>query len=97
EKWGERFEQYDLRGAVGVVWELIHWLDEYIEKERPWETKNEKTLYVLCVGLANVSWLLKPFLPQTAEKINGALGIAGKERWEFAPRKIETLFPRIDV
>ncbi len=96
EDYGEAFAAQDLRAAIGTVWELIHWMDGHIEKTKPWESKDVNVLYTLCVALANVSWLLRPFLPETAEKIEQGLGIAGKETWEFAPTKIDPLFPKIE-
>lgn len=95
DQYGEAFKNLDLRAAIGKVWDLIHWLDSYIEKNRPWETNDEEIIYTLLVGLANVSWLTKPFLPETSEKISKALGISGKEKWEFNPKTIEPIFPRI--
>lgn len=94
--YGEAFDNRDLRAAIGEVWELIHWVDGYIEKTKPWEDKDPLVLYTLCVALANISWLLRPFLPQTAEKIAEGLGIAGKATWDFEPKKIDPLFPKIE-
>jgi len=96
QKYGEAFSQRDLKKALEEVWQLIHWIDGYIEEKKPWENKDTEVLYALCVALANVSWLLRPFLPETAEKISAALGISGKEKWEFDPRKIDALFPKIE-
>jgi methionyl-tRNA synthetase len=96
ERYGQAFAERDLRRAVQEVWSLIQWTDKYIEEKKPWENKDEAVLYTLCVALANIAWLLKPFLPPTAEKIDEALGIAGKKKWDFAPQKIAPLFPRIE-
>jgi methionyl-tRNA synthetase len=96
QRYGRAFEKRDLREAIGEVWELIHWADSYIEEKKPWESKDVYVLYTLCVALANISWMLRPFLPETAEKIAEGLGIAGKESWNFAPHKVEALFPKLE-
>ncbi len=62
--------------ALGAIWELISFCDKYIDEEKPWETgneklkiKNEKVIRDLLFALQEIADLLKPFLPQTAEKI----------------------------
>lgn len=93
-RYEEAFERLDLRAAVGEIWQFIHSLDSYIVDKKPWQSKDREVIGTLLQGLANISWLIRPFLPDTAEKIAGALGIAGKEKWEFKPQKIDSLFPK---
>ena len=73
--------------ALSVIWELISFCDRYIEKEKPWEKTEEKTAVLndLLFAIANISDMLKPFLPETADKILK----------QIESKKTEPLFPRI--
>jgi len=64
---------------------LISFCDKYIEKERPWENKNQKVINDLLFAISNIAQLLQPFSPETSEKIFGQL----------KTRKSRPLFPRI--
>lgn len=91
------FEDFDIRKAVEAVWNLIHALDEFIDKEKPWESKKEAVLAALATGLANIAFLVRPFLPETSDKIFAGLGVSpGDKNWAFKPKKIPPLFPRIN-
>jgi len=69
--------------ALKSVWDLIGFCDKYIEKEKPWEKKenSKQVLAELLFVLDIVGDLLNPFLPQTSEKIK--------------KQKSGNLFPRI--
>jgi len=73
--------------SLGFIWELISFCDGYIEKERPWEERDNKNEVIggLLFTLDEISKLLEPFLPETAKKILEQLKI----------RKIKSLFPRL--
>lgn len=90
-------EQYKFNEALDVIWGAIRGLDQYINKERPWQQELEdsnKTLSNIIVGtealtsLREIIFCIKPFLPETAEKIEK----------QFTAEKIVAqppLFPRI--
>lgn len=85
-------EDIRLSSALNQIWEVIIRDDnEYIEQNKPWELsksdfdKFNKVMQKLISDLYLVSQLLKPFMPETSEKIKIAL----KEK------KIEPLFQRI--
>lgn len=69
----------------------IKWTDQRISEEKPWSLKGEDLKTSLTLYVVNIRWiaaLLKPFLPETAEKIEK----------QFAGPKIvsaKPLFPRI--
>ena len=75
----DRFMQkYELNQALNYIWTYISSLDKYIDRERPWEksgTELKKTLGKIIIategtrGILEIAELLKPFLPDTAEKI----------------------------
>ena len=93
-------EEFKFNEALSVVWELIGLCDKYIDKEKPWEnknqilnrnkflaseSKNQKVISDLLVSLENIAQLLKPFLPETSRKILDQL----------KTQKSEPLFPRL--
>ncbi len=80
----ESLEAFKFNEAITIIWELIGWCDKYIETEKPWQTKDEKVIYNLLFVLENIADLLKPFLPETSEKIIKQL----------KSKKSESLFPR---
>lgn len=71
--------------ALIAVWGLTSFCDRYIEKEKPWETKDQKVVANLLFALDNIARLIEPFLPETTEKIFGQL----------KTKKSKPLFPRI--
>ena len=81
--------------ALKYIWDNISSLDGLITKTKPWalakagKTKElTKVLNQAVIGIFQISQLLKPFLPKTAEKIEAI----------FKAKKIkkgEPLFPRI--
>lgn len=92
KKYQEALDQIKFNEALESVWRLIGFCDEYIEKNKPWELiKNDQEkageiLSELLVSLKEISSLLEPFLPDTAEEIKLQL----KDN-----KKGESLFPRL--
>jgi len=78
-------EEFKFNEALAAIWELISLCDKYIETEKPWQTKDKKVIGSLLSTLADIADLLKPFMPETSEKILKQL----------KSRKSEPLFPRI--
>jgi len=96
-------ENLELNKAMDIIWSLISQLDGYIQNYQPFKlvsTDKEKTgviLWNLVFGLANIAWMLRPFLPQTSEKILNAIGVdpQQKEGWDkFQIKLMEPLFLR---
>lgn len=87
KKVNEDFIQFN--NSLSHIWELIAFCDKYIDEEKPWAIDDEEKLKEIfsniVFSLKNISELLKPFLPETAEKMK-----KGIETLE-----IEPLFPRI--
>jgi len=86
-KYKKFVENFKFNEALISIWDLISFCDKYIEKERPWEEKeNQKEVISnLLFSLSEIAKLLQPFLPETSEKISKQLKI----------KKRESLFPRI--
>jgi methionyl-tRNA synthetase len=83
----------EMNNALDYVWGIIKKDNKFIEDNKPWELakNNEKkfaeVMQKLIADLYNISQLLMPFLPETAEKIKKAL----------ETKQIEPLFQRIKI
>ena len=83
--------------ALDEVWEQVRGLNQYIDEEKPWGiAKSGDTVHLREVlayqasCLLEIADLLMPFLPQTADKINGVFA-------EGIVHPIEgTLFPKLE-
>jgi len=76
EEYKKALEEFKFNEALGSIWKLISFCDCYIDKERPWELKNQESriknqevIYNLLFVLTNIAEMLKPFLPETAGRI----------------------------
>jgi methionyl-tRNA synthetase len=87
----QSLEEYQFAEALAFIWEKISQADKYIDTKHPWTLKGrelEKVLQPLIKEIQEIAYLLKPFLPETAEKIEK----------QFQGPKIKSgppLFPRI--
>jgi len=84
ERVEKALENFQFNQALEAIWEVVHACDEYIDRERPWEEDKEEVVSDLLLAIGEIAVLLKPFLPETSEKILKQL-TEGKE---------ENLFPR---
>lgn len=102
--------------ALKDIWDLIDYLNKFIDAEQPWSLAKTDTgrlarvIYTLLESLRHVGLLLIPFMPETAEKILAALGVADSAKesqaqkqklWGLLPEggiitKAGQLFPRLD-
>ncbi|MBI2038490.1 MAG: methionine--tRNA ligase [Candidatus Nealsonbacteria bacterium] len=62
-------EEFKFNETLIAVWELISFCDEYIEKEKPWEGGKNDVIGDLLLTINEMAKLLKPFLPETSERI----------------------------
>jgi methionyl-tRNA synthetase len=92
-KYEKAFTNLQLYEALKIVWEFISHLDKYIDQEKPWVLikkkkvdELEEILYNLKVGLKEITFLIQPFMPGTAQRIRD--GLKGGKK--------EVLFPRIN-
>ena len=76
EEYAKLMEKYEYQKAFDYVWEKVQGLNRRIDEEKPWMlAKNGETeklqacLTGLIEGLLNANYMLKPFLPGTAERI----------------------------
>ncbi|XOB41456.1 MAG: class I tRNA ligase family protein [Candidatus Nealsonbacteria bacterium] len=87
KKYKKALDEFKFNEALISIWELISFCDRYIEKERPWEEKENQKIVIgnLLFTISNIAEMLRPFLPETSEKILKQL----------ATKKSKPLFPRI--
>lgn len=87
-------EKFKFNETLVTVWDLISFCDTYIEKEKPWEliiskAKNQKSKVIinnLLYAINNIAQMLKPFLPESSEKIFSQL----------KTKESKLLFPRLN-
>ena len=115
----ENMEKMELSLSIKKVWAFISRANKYIDETAPWalakdETKKQElanVMYNLAESLRQISVLISPFMPVTAERIWQQLNLSG----EFAAVQLddiktwggiegghkvgtpEQLFPRIEV
>lgn len=71
EKYNRALPSFKFNDALAAIWEIIGELDKYIDKEEPWKggKKSEEVVSNSLLVLKEIAKLLRPFLPQTSEKI----------------------------
>lgn len=76
KKYEKAFQNFQLYEALLIIWDRISYFNKYIDKKAPWILIREKKLdklkeilYNIHIGLKEIVFLLKPFMPQTAEEI----------------------------
>jgi methionyl-tRNA synthetase len=102
KKYKNALESFKFNEALKAIWELIGFSDRYIEKERPWEDKNQKSkiknqkvINNLLAILDNIAKFLEPFLPETSGRIKKEIE-RDKKSGTFINKRGKVLFPRLD-
>jgi methionyl-tRNA synthetase len=110
-------EVWDLDDALTAIWQLVRRTNQYLEERQPWKLAKDPeraaeldtTLWSAAEGTRLAGLMLAPFIPTTADRIMGQLGLPAIEhgdlkklgQWgavEFgAVGMPEPLFPRIEV
>lgn len=109
-------KQFKLNDALIRIWQLVGRANKYVDERAPWnlaklEDKSElsSVMYNLVETLRIVALLIKPFLPETGEKMWQQLGLAGLNSksladavWGLLPAGTQTakgdpIFPRIEA
>ena len=62
-------DNFEVEKASNHIWSEISELDGEIQKSKPWESKDKKVISGLVKKLANIGYSLKPFMPETSDKI----------------------------
>lgn len=91
KEYRKALDEYRFNEALAFVWEKISQADKYIDNKKPWTLRGkelEKVLQPLVKEIQEISFLIKPFLPEASEKIEKQF--SGKIKSE------KPLFPRIE-
>lgn len=114
------YDKFNYSEVLKSIWKYISSLNKYIDENEIWnlakdENNKERlknTLYRLLDGLYKVSYLIYPFMPETAVKINRQLGLNDNyekmldstifKEINSYPKNIEigesyVLFPRVEM
>ncbi len=72
---------YQFKKALDKIWELIHFMDKYIEEKKPWEEswEQKKVIFEMLYACYHLHELLLPFLPETAMRIKEQVEKGEKE------------------
>ncbi len=84
-------EEFRFDNALKFIWEKVTLVDQEINKNEPWKLEGEalkKELQKYIVEIAEIALNLKPFLPETTEKIAKVFG-------GIKIKMTEPLFPRL--
>jgi len=84
-KYKKALAEFKFNEALTAVWTLVSFCDRCIEKEKLWETKDQKILGNLLFTIKEIAELLRPFLPETSKKIFE----------QIKTKKSKPLFPRV--
>ncbi|MBU4117581.1 MAG: methionine--tRNA ligase, partial [Proteobacteria bacterium] len=82
----EHMDNFAFHRALGAVWEVISRANKYIVSTQPWELAKDpqqagrlaSVLYTLLETLRLITLILRPIMPETADKMAQALGVAGE-------------------
>ena len=104
----EAIEKMEFRRALACVMDLVSETNKYYDEKQPWVAAKQddkaefnNIIYTCSYVIANLSVLLAPFMPQTAQKIAEFLSLENAKEWkEVSPKsgislKVTPLFERI--
>ncbi len=66
----KHFEEFRIDKALNEIFTFIDHCNEFIQSQKPWETHDKKILYQLVESIRQITKLLSPFIPESAEKIS---------------------------
>ncbi|HZZ99409.1 MAG TPA: class I tRNA ligase family protein, partial [Candidatus Paceibacterota bacterium] len=99
----DTLDNFKLNETLAVVWDLVAYADKYMNDHQPWKQEGQeflRTMTNLVMLLHNISRMLLPFMPKTAEKIMNILGVEPGidpvEDFKFSVTKGAGLFPRLE-
>lgn len=102
QQYHRAMENFALHEALKTIWALIKEGDQLVDSSKLWELakndqeKFQEVLGELALMLGTISSMLRPFMPETCEKIDAQLGIDAKaKKWTFKFQKGANLFPAL--
>lgn len=98
----KHFDNYEFDKVLNEIFAFIDICNEYVQKKKPWETKDKKVLYEVADSIKSIAILLWSFIPETSEKIAKQFGFKIEFDQIYTPLKIskikkgEILFNKIE-
>lgn len=102
---GKHIDLFKLHEALGYIWKCIGDANVLVNDRKPWKEVKEnpeeflKTMTTLVKMIHEISWMLLPFIPETADKVFESFGSDKNynisENYKFIVKKGEGLFPRL--
>lgn len=115
----DSMENVEFSKALESIWKFISRMNKYIDETMPWalakdENKKERlarVMYNLIESLSKITFMVAPYMPESAEKMWKQLGLEGKVEdvkavdiynWGYIKNgmktgKAEPVFPRIEL
>ncbi len=111
EEYHQAMRVYDTKKALQAVWKFVSRTNKFIDETTPWvlvkEDKNRlmNVLYNLVDSLRNVAILIKPFINETAEKIEEQFNLNNNnfdeltfnKTFEFDVNKPSIIYQRLNI
>lgn len=82
----DSIEKFRIDNSLKEIRNFINFLNKYIDEQKPWKVKKEdqKKFAIIMQGLAeclrHIGWMIRPYLPETSEKILNQLGVLDQEK-----------------
>ncbi|TFG72642.1 MAG: methionine--tRNA ligase, partial [Solirubrobacterales bacterium] len=108
----ELLDRAELTQALERIWLRVRRLNRYVEESKPWELAREaeragdldRVLYNLAEGVRVVTLLLHAYMPESTDRLLGALGEENRALAAFGSRaggqsveRIPPMFPKLDA
>lgn len=99
----ELMQGFEIDKALGLIFNFVDRINEFIQEKKPWETKDTQVLYQAVDSIKSVAILLSVFIPETCEKIAKTLGVELKYSNIFKNlnykniKKSEILFKKVEL
>ncbi len=112
----QQMDSYSFQSALGEIFKVIARANKFIDETEPWRlAKDEanrerlaRVMYDLLETIRICTVLLKPFIPDSCQKIFGQIGAGSLTSWDSAGefgalpadtavQKGDVIFPRVDM
>jgi len=99
----EQIDNYQFDKAIQEIFSFIDYCNEFVQKEKIWETQDKKKLYELIDSIKAVAIILWPFIPESSKKIAKNLNFKIEYKNIAKPleikkvKKSEILFKKIEL
>ena len=92
----ELLDRAEITQALDAVWQRVRRLNRYVEEQAPWQLAKDPeaadrldvVLRSLAEGLRVVTVLLHPYMPESTERLMGALGQDGDDAFALTAAQV---------